>query len=247
MILRVSPIMASIVALGPALITAAMSLGIVACGELETSVVVSGSQCGSALDFVPVNQYQGELATVPAREDAVVLINGNCTGTVVAAAAGPVVLTAGHCVGLGDVSLLAFNVEEDADGDPLVTEGTVIEQSMAPDYALIELDQMPAVTPTLLGTRLGDRLAAIQHPRGARKVVAEGTPSGECHGELYYLDLDTLVGSSGAGVLNRDGHLVAVHSDGDCNEDGGGANRGPTVERIVKVSLYLEDGDIADR
>lgn len=239
MILRGSPVMA--------VLTAAMSLGVAACAELQTSVLVFSSQCGGTLDFTPVNQYQGEFATVPAREDAVVLINGSCTGTVIAAVAGPVVLTAGHCVGLGDESLLAFNIEDDADGDTLATNGTVIEQSTAPDYALIVLDQMPAVTPTLLTTRLSDRLAAIQHPRGGRKVVAEGTLSGECHGELYYLDLDTLVGSSGAGVLNRDGHLVAVHSDGDCDEEGGGANRGSTAERIVKVSEYLVDADIADR
>jgi hypothetical protein len=232
---------------GASVATVAMSLGVAACGELHTSQVVLGSQCGGMLDFTAINLYQGDIAAVAAREDAVVLINGGCTGTVIAAAAGPVVLTAGHCVGLGDQSLIAFNVEAQPDGDPLVTNGTVIEQSTAPDYALIELDAMPAVTPTLLTTRFSERLTSIQHPRGGPKVVAEGTLSGECHGELYYLDLDTLVGSSGAGVLNLDGHLLAVHSDGDCNEDGGGANRGSTAERIVQISDYLVDADIADR
>jgi hypothetical protein len=224
-----------------------MSLGIAACGGLHTSELVLSSQCGGTLDLIPVNQYQGEVAAVSDREDAVVLIAGRCTGTVIAAGAGPIILTAGHCVELEEQPLLAFNVEAAPDGDPLVTTGTVIEKSTTPDYALIVPDELPAAIPTLLTLRPSDRLVAIQHARGAPKAVAEGTLSGECHGELYYLNLDTLVGSSGAGILNRDGHLVAVHSDGDCDEDGGGANRGSTAERIVKVSAYLVDADIADR
>lgn len=226
---------------------AAMSLGIAACGGLQTGELVLGSQCGATLDLTPINRYQGEVAVAQDREDAVVLINGSCTGTLIAASAGPIVVTAGHCVGLGDVALLAFNVEAEPDGDPLVTNGTVIEQSDEPDYALIKLDKLPAVTPTLLTTRSSDVLVSIQHARGGPKTIAEGTLAGACHGVLYYLDLDTLVGSSGAGVLTRQGHLLAVHSDGNCAEDGGGANMGWTAERIVKASSYLQDTDIADR
>jgi ABC-type Fe3+-hydroxamate transport system substrate-binding protein len=226
---------------------AVMSIGITACAGLQTGELAQGSQCGESLDLIPVNQYQGEVLAVPDREDAVVLINGSCTGTLIAAAAGPVVLTAGHCVGLGDQTLLAFNVEANPDGDRLVTNGVVIERADEPDYALIDLDAIPAVTPTLLTTRTSDLLTSIQHPRGGPKAVAEGRAAGACHGVLYYTDLDTLVGSSGAGVLNRQGHLVAVHSDGNCAEDGGGANMGWTAQRIVQVSSYLEPGDIADR
>src|SRR5690349_15074895 len=94
---------------GPALAAAAL-LSIAACGELETSEVILGSQCGPTLDFTPINQYRGQIAAVQDREDAVVLLNGSCTGTLIAAARGPVVITAGHCVGLGDPSLVAFNV-----------------------------------------------------------------------------------------------------------------------------------------
>jgi hypothetical protein len=48
----------------------------------------------------------------------------------------------------------------------------------------------------------------------------------ECSAQIYYTDLDTLVGSSGAGVLTQAGYLLAVHTDGDCAEDGTGSNRG---------------------
>jgi hypothetical protein len=158
------------------------------------------------------------------------------------------VLTAGHCVGLGDQSVVVFNFEDDPDGDPLITQGTVIEQSDAPDYALIQLDQLPeAVKPVLLTTQATERLAIIQHPRGHPKVIAEGGYLASCNQLVYYTDLDTLVGSSGAGVLNRQGHLVGVHTDGDCDEKGHGNNWGSTAEAIVEASEYLQSTDIADR
>jgi hypothetical protein len=222
------------------------------CGTLQIGEVIPHAQCGPTLDFTPVNQYRGEIPSVQDREDAVVLINGDCTGTLIAAQAGPIVLTAGHCVGLGDPVLAAFNVEADPDGDQLATNGLVIERSEEPDYALIQLDQLPAVAPTLLTTRPSDLLAIVQHPRGGPKVVAEGRYAAECAGGnpagvISYADLDTLVGSSGAGVLTRQGFLFAVHTDGDCAENGGGSNRGWSAASIVEASPYLQATDIADR
>jgi Trypsin-like peptidase domain len=210
--------------------------------------LVQRTQCGPTADFIPIHQYQGEVAAVQAREDAVVLINGSCTGTLIAAASGPVVLTAGHCAPLGGDVTVAFNVETEADGDPLVTTGTVIEQSDAPDYELVQLMALPVATPpTQLTTDAGDLLAIIQHPRGRPKVIAEGDYLDACNGEIFYTDLDTLVGSSGAGVLNRRGHLVGIHTDGDCTDDGHGANRGWSAASIVEASAYLQSGDLAER
>src|SRR5262245_60697848 len=222
-----------------ALLAAAASLGVAACeGRLTgesfcpqsgTATPILRSQCGPTLDFTPINSYQGPIATVQDREDAVVLVNGDCTGTLIAANAGPIVLTAGHCVGLGDPTLLAFNVEANPDGDALVTNGTVIEQSLKPDYALIRLDQLPAITPTLLTSRPSDLLAIIQHPRGGPKVIAEGNFAASCNDMIFYTSLDTLVGSSGAGILTRAGTLLGVHTDGNCTKDGSGANFGWTA------------------
>lgn len=205
------------------------------------------SQCGPTLDFIPIHEYDGDVTEVQDREDAVVLINGACTGTLIAATAGPVVITAGHCVGLKDRTLIAFNVEVEPDGDQLLTTGTVFEQSTDPDYALIQLDDLPMATPTLLTTQMTDLLVMIQHPRGVPKVIAEGRLFDTCNGLVYYADLDTLVGSSGAGVLNRQGHLLGIHSDGDCTEDGSGANRGTTAAAIVDASPYLVVADIGNR
>ena len=232
-------------------------LGLVACGcavpvdplvceDPKTPEVGSLSQCGPTADFTPINSYRGEFADILDREDAVALIDGRCTGTLIEASAGPVVVTAGHCVGLGDRALLVFNFEDAPDGDPLVTEATVIEQSLEPDYALLQLDVLPAVTPVLLTTRASERLAIIQHPRGRTKVIAEGRYLDSCNQLVYYADLDTLVGSSGAGVLTRQGQLLGIHTDGDCDEKGRGANRGWTAQAIVEASPYLRSEDIAE-
>jgi hypothetical protein len=158
-----------------------------------------------------------------------------------------VVLTAGHCVRLGDRPLLVFNFEDNPDGERLVTEGSVIEQSFEPDYALIELDVVPAIKPVLLTTQPSEMLAIIQHPRGRPKVIAEGRFLDSCNQLVYYSDLDTLVGSSGAGVLNRQGHLLGIHTDGDCDEKGRGSNRGWMADVIVEASPYLQSADIAER
>jgi hypothetical protein len=236
----------------------AIALGGAACGASTPALApvcasqlqsrgLAHAQCGATLDLTPINSYAGELAEAQVREEAVLLINGNCTGTVIAAAAGPVVLTAGHCVALGDRALLAFNVEDQPDGVQLVTDGTVIEQAAMPDYALISLDRLPAAQPTPLTRTATDRLAIIQHPRGGPKTIAEGVYVGECTGIVSYSDLDTLVGSSGAGVLTERGFLLGIHTDGDCSIRGGGLNFGWTAAEIVAVSAYLVDADIADR
>lgn len=236
-------------------------LGILACGEEPVPAdppvceapaakpEVRGQwQCGPTLDFTPINLYVGEFAdSVQEKEEAVALLDGRCTATLIQALAGPVMLTAGHCVGLGDRPLLVFNFEDPADGDELLIEGTVIEQSLEPDYALIRLDTLPPVTPVQLTTEASEQLAIIQHPRGHPKSIAEGRYLDSCNQLIYYADLDTLVGSSGAGVLNRQGHLVGVHTDGDCEENGRGHNWGWTAASVVEASEYLQSADIAER
>jgi hypothetical protein len=218
------------------------------CAALPIGRWAPHSQCGPGADYTPINAYQGgDIADVQVREDAVVLINGSCTGTLIAAAAGPVVLTAGHCVGLGDDALLAFNVEADPDGDPLVTDGTVIERADVPDYALIALDALPAIEPTPLTARSSERVAIIQHPRGRPKEIAEGELGEACDPRAIADDVDTDVGSSGAGVLTQSGALLGVHTDGDCAADGSGANVGWSATAIVEASAYLAPGDLTDQ
>jgi hypothetical protein len=243
---------------GP-LLAGTVLMALVACGQaVPADPLICGhpkqqyglramSECGPTLELTPVNAYQGEFSDVIESEDAVVLLDGRCTGTLIEAAAGPVVLTAGHCAAVGDRMVVVFNYEDEADGDPLVTSGTVIEQALEPDYALLELDALPLVPPLLLTSQPDERVAIIQHPRGRPKVLAEGWYQDSCNSLVYYSDLDTLVGSSGAGVLNRRGHLLGIHTDGDCDVSGYGTNRGWTADAVVAASPYLESSDIAAR
>lgn len=242
-----APLLAGTVLLGLLACGKPVPADALVCGHPKKQEVRSLWQCGPTLDFTPINSYQGDFVDALAGEDAVVLIDGRCTGTLIQASAGPVVVTAGHCVGLGDRPLLVFNYEDAPDGDPLMTEGSVIEQSLEPDYALIALDALPAVTPVMLTSRTTERVAIVQHPRGHPKVIAEGWYEDSCNSLVYYSDLDTLVGSSGAGVLNLQGHLMGIHTDGDCDETGRGTNRGWTAAVIVEASAYLQSADIAER
>ncbi|MEZ4361552.1 MAG: serine protease [Kofleriaceae bacterium] len=199
------------------------------------------SRCGARLDFTPINAYAGDFPDVQLLEEAVVLINGNCSGTLIdGGEAGELVLTAGHCVGLGDDALLVFNHEDCADGLQTKVSGHVVERSLTPDYALLTLAQPVGIAPTPLGRALSDRLAIVQHPLGQPKVIAEGHMQEAAQGRLRYADLDTLTGGSGAGVLNTSGALVAVHSSGDCS-DTGGANTGWLATEIVQASARLDE------
>lgn len=221
---------------------------IVACGGTESPLDASqsarGTQCGPQLDFVPINQYADSFGWTQAREEAVVLVNADCSGTYVRTVESDryVVLTAGHCVELGDRALVTFNFELDGDGPETESEGTVVERSMEPDYALIELLDDPGVEPTPMTTLASYVLTMIHHPLGGPKLVGEGKIAFRTEDQIHYADLDTLVGSSGAGVLNTSGQLVAVHTLGDCAETG--TNGGWTARSIVQTSAILQVDDL---
>lgn len=196
-------------------------------------------QCGPTLDFTEINAYRGDLPSLEQREGAVVLVQGACSGTWIE---GPdeerFVLTAGHCVGPSQHVLIAFNHELCPDGLMGTREGRVVEHSEEPDYALIAIDAELDVVPTPLSTEITRALAIIQHPRGRTKVIAEGQFAEERDGMIHYVDLDTLVGGSGAGILNANGDLIGIHTDGDCDVDGG-TNYGWSIASIVEHSELL--------
>ncbi len=235
------------------LAAASAAVGLAACGSDATrsidsaSVIIQATQCGPTADFVPVNAYDGPMDWVSDRENAVAFINGACTGTYFggAGSAEHLILTAGHCVGLGDEALVDFNFEDDPDGSEYVGTGTVVERADEPDYALIELFEDPVVRPAPLSVRSTEELAVIQYARGGPKVIATGVLAAESATEVRYADLDTLVGSSGAGVFNAGGRVIGVHSDGDCDEVGG-SNVGQSIAASADVSPLLSLFDFYD-
>lgn len=198
-------------------------------------------QCGPTLDFTEINAYRGALPHLEERENAVVLVQGACSGTWIESSEGErFVLTAGHCVRPSQHVLISFNHELCPDGLVGTREGQVVEHSAEPDYALIVIDAEIDfdVVPTPISTEITRALAIIQHPRGRTKVIAEGQFTEGRDGMIHYADLDTLVGGSGAGILNASGDLIGIHTGGDCSVDGG-TNYGWSIASIIEHSELL--------
>ena len=117
------------------------------------------------------------------------------------------------------------------------------------DYAIVEVGKganglfpgakygiatVDASTSTLASAKW---VTVIQHPSGKPKKVEAGIELKTESPWIYYSDLDTFDGSSGAGVLDHRGNLVAVHVQGGCET---GANSGVTLNAIKLHSDVLK-------
>lgn len=120
------------------------------------------------------------------------------------------------------------------------------------DFAIVELGpnhrgELPSVAfrPARLLTRVpvdSESIAVIQHPQGDPKKVEAGRVMSSSPAvspkEVFYDDVDTHGGSSGSGVRDASGAVIAVHTNGGCSATGG-ANRGVPVSAIAAVSSIL--------
>lgn len=84
----------------------------------------------------------------------------------------------------------------------------------------------------------GALLTIIQHPQGMPKKIEAGSQTNVAGQFLSYGDIDTLGGSSGSGVLNADGEIVAVHTNGGCTQMAG-ANLAVTLNHIARHSAIV--------
>jgi Trypsin-like peptidase domain len=117
------------------------------------------------------------------------------------------------------------------------------------DYAIVRLGQDDSGA--LPGPRFGIRSVAaalpqdgelvtiLQHPAGRPKKVEAGTATTFGDFDVQYADIDTLGGSSGSGVLNTQGELVAVHTNGGCGPTSG-SNRALSVRTIASSSDVIQ-------
>jgi V8-like Glu-specific endopeptidase len=117
------------------------------------------------------------------------------------------------------------------------------------DYAIVELgpnasNQMPAelgYQPAALASVLAaknKRIAIIQHPQGDPKKIEAGIVESYSGPAIYYGDIDTYGGSSGSGVLDENGDIIGVHTNGGCHA-AGGANKGFQINAIKTASDVL--------
>ena len=117
------------------------------------------------------------------------------------------------------------------------------------DFAIVRLGKtdngdLPGTTfgtreMDISGISEGDSLTVIQHPAGRPKKIEAGTDTMDDGMFVTYGDLDTLGGSSGSGVLNDDGHIIAVHTNGGCGPFSG-QNLGLSLTRIAQSSDIVQ-------
>ncbi len=113
------------------------------------------------------------------------------------------------------------------------------------DYAIVRLASPPTrdfsvAKLSASDTPLGNTISIIGHPRGEPKRVAAGTASEYVNDRIYYNDLDTDYGSSGAAILSSpDGSIVGVHTTGGCDMERSGQNSGFRISALLRVSPTL--------
>lgn len=221
------------------------------------------SLCGKN-DLQHVNDYDGSLGQpvefVKKHQTAVgALAKGNaansskfCSGTLIGE---DLFLTASHCIdsAITKDKFVAFNYERATQSPDLLQQEhfkitEVVEDGVygrGLDYAILRLEGKPGLKFGFTGIKAyrpedGHLLTIIQHPKGQAKQVESGPMAGESGNYMQYADLDTEPGSSGSGVLDAQGLLVGVHTNGGCYSQGG-ANKGVKMTEIIKKSKIVQE------
>lgn len=160
-------------------------------------------------------------------------------------------LTASHCI---DSSILdsyaVFNYQKIHGMTRLAKQKhykiiAVIEKAQGLlDYAIIQIDGKPGLKYGFQKTNItpvenGNILTIIQHPSGKPKMVDIGHKSGLRGEYMTYGDIDTEPGSSGSAVLDQNGFVVGVHTNGGCNLNHG-ENSAVLMTEIEKVSKTIQ-------
>lgn len=112
------------------------------------------------------------------------------------------------------------------------------------DYAIIQIDGKPGLKYgfqkiNTTSVEDGNILTIIQHPSGNPKMVDIGHKKGLRAEYMTYGDIDTEPGSSGSAVLDQDGFIVGVHTNGGCNLTSG-ENSAVLMTEIAKVSETIQ-------
>lgn len=113
------------------------------------------------------------------------------------------------------------------------------------DYAIVRIGpgsdgklpsaKIPPATVSTSAPVVDELIAVLQHPQGKPKKVEAGHVLKVDGSAVFYDDIDTLGGSSGSGVRDKDGKVIGVHTNGGCTPTGG-ANRAVTTAAIALVS-----------
>ncbi|XXY45949.1 trypsin-like peptidase domain-containing protein [Sorangium sp. So ce269] len=232
-------------------------LGLAACLQtedpLETESLDSSpqaSQCGPTWDAQDVELYDGSLGVsytwVETREPQVgYLVGTGCSGTLISS---DLFLSAGHCdYTVGDE--IRFNYQNAPDGTARPTKTIKVSQVLEQedsndwDYAIVKLETSAGLSYRPIAAvdpEPGSLVIIIGHPAGAPKAVhAAPMPNYTAlNGNKFPHQVDTVGGSSGAGVLSPYGFLIGVHTTGGCSLTG--ANYAMRMSRLIEHSPTLQ-------
>ncbi len=228
--------------------------------ELDLDTSEQPSICGSTDDAQHVNHYtgtlgvsttyvqthkrsKGALETTATASSSAKYCSGSLIGT-------NLFLTAGHCVDSSTIGdYVSFNYELAAGSTTVLTQShyrvdAIVEDSLGGlDYAILRLAGTPGSTWGVAAVAsadpsTGSTIAIIGHPNRSPKKIEAGSVSSYSSNYMRYGNVDTLGGSSGSGVLDSSGRIVAVHTNGGCTASGG-TNSGVRISRIRAVSGVL--------
>ncbi|HET7543417.1 MAG TPA: trypsin-like peptidase domain-containing protein [Polyangiaceae bacterium] len=115
------------------------------------------------------------------------------------------------------------------------------------DYAILRLSDHPGlrngvtrISPS--DARPGSTIAILQHPAALPMKVGAGPVAHVQDSKIFYDAIDTLGGSSGAGILEAStGKLVGIHTNGGCTRSGDGENFGVTIAALIAASPMIRD------
>ncbi len=247
------------------LATCTFSLLAAGCAELDDASELSLDEtaqptiCGSTDDSQWVNDYNGALGPSVSfvqsnkgskgalETTAAANSSKYCSGTLIGT---NLFLTAGHCVDSGSVGeYVAMNYERAAGSSTLLAQShyridAVLENGLGGlDYAILQLAGTPGATWGVATVATADpttgaALTIIGHPQGLAKKIEAGTVYGFGTNTIRYNNIDTLGGNSGSGVIDSQGRVVGVHTNGGCTSSGG-YNYGTRISRIRAASSIL--------
>ena len=145
---------------------------------------------------------------------------------------------------------VSFNYQFDSMGIaraeiPVSVVGLVEDQLGGLDFAIVQLAENPG-TPfgrarvAAADAPQGSTVCIIGHPRGLHKKIEAGLASQFQGPNVYYNDIDTDGGSSGAGILSSPaGVIVGIHTNGGCGTVASGNNYGLRISSLLPVSPTL--------